>query len=64
MAYDAIRALRDAGTPVDQLSEAQRGVLSSLSAEEVGVLTEVQTRMAAVSDDVEGHMGVTGVGIF
>ena len=31
MAYDAIQALREAGTLVDQLSDAQREVLGTLS---------------------------------
>ena len=62
MAYDAIQALREAGTLVDQLSDAQREVLGTLSPAEVGVLTDVQNRIAAAGSDVEGHL--VGVGIF
>jgi hypothetical protein len=61
MAYGAIAALREAGSPVDQLTEAQRGALSTLSPAEVSVITDVQTRMAAVSEAVEGHMVVGGL---
>ena len=63
MAYDAISALRDAGTPVDQLTDAQRGALSTLTPAEVGVITDVQSRMASVTEDVEGQV-VVGADIF
>lgn len=56
MAFDALASLRAGGSPVDQLSEAQRGVLASLTEHEVAVLLSVQQRLHAVSDDdVEGH---------
>jgi hypothetical protein len=63
MAFAAIQAPREADTPVDRLNHAQRGALSGLSPEEVTVLTNVQARLAAASDDVEGQ-SVSGVGIF
>jgi hypothetical protein len=63
MAFDAISALRDAGTPVDQLTDAQRGALSTLTPAEVGVITDVQNRIADAADDVEGH-SVVGIGVF
>ena len=63
MAFDAISALRDAGTPVDQLTDAQRGALSTLTPTEVGVITDVQNRIADAADDVEGH-SVVGIGVF
>ena len=56
MAYDAIQALRAAGTMVDQLSDAQREVLATLTPAEVSVLTDVQNRIAAGGPDVEGHL--------
>jgi hypothetical protein len=64
MAFDAIAELRAAGNPVDQLSPAQQDVLRGLSAAEVSVLNSVKSRIDAVSEDVEGHVSVVGVGIF
>ncbi len=63
MAFDAISALRDAGTPVDQLTDAQRGALSTLTPAEVGVITDVQNRIADAAGDVEGH-SLVGIGVF
>jgi hypothetical protein len=39
-------------------SEASRTVLSTLTAEEIGVLNTVQARLREVVPDVEAHMGV------
>jgi hypothetical protein len=64
MSFDALEALRSAGNPVDQLSAAQRDVISTLSPAEVSVLNSVKSRIDAVGDDVEGHANVVGVGIF
>ncbi|HEX4833572.1 MAG TPA: aroma-sacti cluster domain-containing protein [Trebonia sp.] len=56
MAFDALGALRDAGTPVDLLTPEQQTVLSQLTEEEVGVLNSVKERLDAVSDaEVEAH---------
>jgi hypothetical protein len=56
MAFDALAALRHAGTPVDLLTAQQRDVLAQLTEEEVGVLASVKERLDAVSDaEVEGH---------
>jgi hypothetical protein len=63
MPYDAIKALRDAGNPVDQLNDAQRSVLGTLSPEEVTIINDVHARMAVVGSDVEGQT-VVGVGVF
>ena len=49
MAFDALAALRDAGNPVDQLSEAQREVFASLTQHEVEVLNSIKRRL----DDIE-----------
>lgn len=56
MSFDPLTALREAGSPVDQLSEAQRAVLSSLDDHEVAVLVSVQQRLRDTQDgDLEGH---------
>ena len=64
MAYDAIAVLREAGSPVDQLNDAQRTVISTLTPAEVDILADVQNRISAVTSDVEGHLTVVGVVIF
>ncbi len=64
MAFDSLEALRLAGNPVDQLSIAQQGVLKDLTEAEVSTLNSVKARIDAVSDDVEGHSSVVGIGIF
>jgi hypothetical protein len=55
MSFDPITYLREAGCPVDMLSEAQREVFAALSEQEVEVLVSVQRRLQEVSADVEGH---------
>jgi hypothetical protein len=56
MSFDPLAALREAGSPIDQLSEAQRAVLSSLGEHEVAVLVSVQQRLREAQDgDLEGH---------
>ena len=56
MSFDALAALREAGNPVDLLTEAQRDVLAGLTEHEVAVLNSVKQRLDAVSDaEVEGH---------
>jgi len=64
MAFDAIAELRAAGNPIEQLTAAQQEVLRGLSPAEVATLNSVKTRIDAVSEDIEGHMAVVGVGIF
>lgn len=63
MSFDAIEKLREAGTPVDQLSDAHKAVLAELTPEEVALIASVQERMAAAGSDVDGQT-VVGVGIF
>jgi hypothetical protein len=63
MAYDALQALRDAGTPVDQLSDEQKAVVASLTPHEVEILTDIQRRVAEAGADVEGQT-VVGIGLF
>jgi hypothetical protein len=55
MMYDPITALRDAGFPVDLLTEAQRRVLAMLTEQETGVLTAVQRRLREAEGDVVAH---------
>ncbi len=63
MSFDALQALRDAGTPVDQLSSEQQSVISTFAESEVATLISVQSRLAEVAGEVEGQT-VVGVGIF
>jgi len=53
MAFNALEALREAGNPVDQLSEAQRGVFASLSEEEVEVLNSIKRRLDEIDENVD-----------
>jgi hypothetical protein len=56
VAFDALEALRQAGNPVDLLSDAERDVLVQLTEAEVSVLNSVKKRLDAVSvDEVEAH---------
>ena len=57
MAFDALRALREAGNPVDLLSAAQRKVFASLSEDEVQVLNSIKRRLDEIDEDpeVSGH---------
>ena len=52
---DNMSELEAAGFPIDRIPEDQRSVLSSLSDEEVRVLTSVKQRLDAATD-VEGHI--------
>lgn len=49
--YDPIAALRAAGCPVDQLTAAQRAVLTALTEAETAVLIAIQQRLHAADDD-------------
>ena len=53
MGFDALAALREAGNPVDSLSEAQKEVFASLAEEEVEVLNSIKRRLDAVEEDVD-----------
>jgi len=55
MSFDAITALREAGQPVELLTDAQRQALSTLTEDEVQVLVKVQQRLRATQPDVEGQ---------
>ncbi|MFC8716446.1 aroma-sacti cluster domain-containing protein [Kitasatospora sp. NPDC057198] len=53
--------LRNAGANLDALSDAERGVLASLSEGEISVITSVQARLNAVAAEVEGQSDITNV---
>jgi hypothetical protein len=56
MAFDALAALRAAGTPIDILTEEQRQVFASLTEDEVAVLNSIKRRLDLLEDpEVEGH---------
>jgi hypothetical protein len=53
--------LTTAGIGLDQLPDAQRDVLTSLSPDEASVLASIKTSLdEAGDDDVEGHAAVLG----
>jgi len=59
MTFDALASLREAGHPVDLLSDAQRAVFAQLTEAEVYVLNSVKERVDAACDyDVEGHANI------
>ena len=62
--FDPIAELRAGGNPTDQLSPAQQDVLKSLTPAEVATLNSVKARIDAVSEDVQGHASIWGVGVF
>jgi hypothetical protein len=53
---DTLSQLEEAGFPTSRIPDEQKQVLSSLTDEEVRVLTSIKQRMDASSADVEGHM--------
>jgi DNA-binding CsgD family transcriptional regulator len=53
--FDALEALKEAGEPVNLLSDGQRAVLASLTEHEVQVLLSVQQRLQTVRGEVEGQ---------
>ncbi len=64
MAFNALEALREGGTPIDEASDAQRQVLASLSEEEVATINSVKARLEAASGEVTGQLEHTGNNIF
>jgi hypothetical protein len=53
--FDALRILREAGHPIDLLSERQRQVFAELSAPQVELLNTIKARLDAAAGEVEGH---------
>lgn len=52
---DPLDALREAGCPVELLSEAQRRVLAALTEQETELLVAVQQRLHEAEGEVTGH---------
>jgi hypothetical protein len=56
MAFNALAALRQAGNPVDLLTDQEQEVFAQLSEDEVSFLISLRERLDAVSDsEVEAH---------
>jgi hypothetical protein len=56
MPFDALAALRAAGTPVDLLSAEQQEVFASLTEDEVAVLNSIKRRLDLIEEpEVQGH---------
>ena len=56
MSFDALAALREAGTPVDSVKGPQQLVLAQLTEEEVAILISISKRLTAVGGgEVEGQ---------
>jgi len=56
MPFDALAALRAAGTPVDLLTTEQREVFASLTEDEVAVLNSIKRRLDLIEEpEVQGH---------
>ncbi|WP_328992377.1 hypothetical protein OG394_39005 [Kribbella sp. NBC_01245] len=56
MSKNSLDALRPA---LDRMTEAQQAVFSSLSPEEIDLAAKIQTRLDAVSPEVEGQANNT-----
>lgn len=56
MSFNPLEALREAGNPVDLLTQAQQEVFAQLSEDEVTVLNSIKKRLDDLPEsDVEGH---------
>lgn len=53
MAFDALKVLEGAGTPVGELPQHLRDVFKNLSPEEVTVLTSLQSKIDAAAAEPE-----------
>jgi hypothetical protein len=58
---DPIQALRDAGVPVDAVSDEQRAALADLSEQELNTLLDIHRRVEEAGE-VEGYRGCTVTG--
>ncbi|MFJ4961305.1 hypothetical protein EES43_09445 [Streptomyces sp. ADI96-02] len=56
--------LREAGFPVDLLTDEQREVLSALTPEELALLLDVKNRLDAVGPEVQAHGEIAGGALF
>jgi hypothetical protein len=60
---DPITALTAAGFPLEAVTDEQRSVFATLSAEEVALLIDLRARLDAVEPEVQAHT-VAGAGMF
>ncbi len=60
--WDPLAELRAAGFAVEVLSDEQREVLSTLTEEELVVLTDVRQRLTDSAPEVEAHSGPMTIG--
>ena len=59
MTFNALATLRQAGNPVDLLTDREQAVFAQLSEAEVGFLISLRERLDAVSDsEVEAHASI------
>jgi hypothetical protein len=59
MAFNALAALRQAGNPVDLLTDREQAIFAQLSEDEVGFLISLRERLDDVSDsEVEAHSSI------
>jgi hypothetical protein len=59
MAFNALAALRQAGNPVDLLTDREQAIFAQLSEDEVGFLISLRGRLDDVSDsEVEAHSSI------
>jgi hypothetical protein len=61
---DPVSRLLQAGFPLLDLTAEQREVFRGLSEEEVALLVDIKTRLAAAGDEVQAHGLSAGAGMF
>ncbi|CAM3514701.1 aroma-sacti cluster domain-containing protein [Kibdelosporangium persicum] len=59
-----LRALADAGFPIDTFTEEQRAVFAGLSAAELELILDIKRRLDAVEPEVQAHAVVAGAALF
>jgi hypothetical protein len=60
---EQLAALTAAGFPLDAITEEQRAVFATLSAEEVALLIDLRARLDELEPEVQAHT-VAGAGVF
>ena len=61
---EQLAALEAAGFAISSISEDQRAVYSSLSAQEVALLIDLRYRLDEVEPEVQAHTDIAGGGMF
>jgi hypothetical protein len=59
-----LRALAEAGFPVDSFTDEQLAVFAGLSAGEVELIVDIKSRLDAVEPEVQAHAAVAGAALF